>query len=328
MEHWTKQDIKFLLDNYKTKSYHDISKTLNRTESAIRAKCFDLNLIKNNRWTESEVSYLIENYNRLNTKELSKHLNRTESAVQIKIKKLGLKKSLTHYNRRFFNNIKSEDQAYWLGFIAADGWIESKKNHSATIGIELQYSDIEHLRKFNKCLDGNVEVKKRMSNKSRICDRIIDSFPMCYIKLHSREMALDLEYYGIYPKKSFDIKFPNNLEDHLIHHFIRGYFDGNGSISASKHKNGQYYIKCDFSCYSSEMLVGLREHLYKYGIKSYISEKSHRLYIGGLENTDHFLKYIYKDASIFLERKYQKQQLLYEKYNILERLPHLPEMVG
>ena len=60
---------------------------------------------------------------------------------------------------------------------------------------------------------------------------------------------------GIIPRKSLKIKFPNNkkVPDKYLKHFVRGYFDGDGSISKSK--------RVDFTCGSRVFLIGLRKIL-------------------------------------------------------------------
>jgi len=48
-----------------------------------------------------------------------------------------------------FDNIDTEEKAYWLGFLYADGWVSSKGN---TVGLTLALKDIEHLKKYNNFL--------------------------------------------------------------------------------------------------------------------------------------------------------------------------------
>ena len=62
MERWTKEQEQYLIENYLNTNYKVLSDFLCKSEGAIRAKCFDLKLIKNNRWTEDEILYLKNNY--------------------------------------------------------------------------------------------------------------------------------------------------------------------------------------------------------------------------------------------------------------------------
>lgn len=52
------------------------------------------------------------------------------------------------------------------------------------------------------------------------------------ISIYSKELSDDLTKLGCFQNKSLELKFPTNKQvpDKLIHHFMRGYFDGDGSI--------------------------------------------------------------------------------------------------
>ena len=329
MERWTKEETEYLIDNFQSKKFSEIAKVIGKTEGTIRAKCFDLQLVKNSRWCDYEIEFLKEKFSILTYKDIAQSLNRTETSVRMKAKKLGLKKELIQYDRDFFDIVDTEEKAYWLGFIYADGWVTLDNEDRGCLRIELQQNDIEHLKKFNKSIKGNIEVKTRMSNASHIDGREIKSYPMCYIRLFSEKIVHDLNKYGVHPKKTYDLMFSENIPDELVRHVIRGYFDGDGCITKQNHKNGKQYVKCDFSCKSINMLIKLREILYNNDIKSYICQDkgNYRLYIGGLNNVDKFLNFIYKDSTIYLQRKYDKTSYLYKTLDILERLPRKSEMV-
>lgn len=50
------------------------------------------------------------------------------------------------------------------------------------------------------------------------------------VHLTSDNMFVDLCKHGCVPNKSLILTFPRTIPDNLIHHFIRGYFDGDGSV--------------------------------------------------------------------------------------------------
>lgn len=141
-------------------------------------------------------------------------------------------------------------------------------------------------------------------------------------------MALNLKKYGVVQNKTKLLKAPSYIPNKYMADFIRGYFDGNGCISTTNHKNGHRYIKCDFSCYSIEFLSWIRENLNSKGIKSYLceNESCNRLFIGGLQNVNNFINFIYSNATVFLDRKYYKTKFLYKSLHISEQLPLCPEM--
>ena len=106
-------------------------------------------------------------------------------------------------------------------------------------------------------------------------------------------------------------------------HFIRGLFDGDGCICESKRKKHINTIRCDFTIGCEEFMLQLREYLYNVGINSYVlkeENKPYRLIIGGLNNCNKFLEYIYKDATVMLDRKFAKKEHLYDSLNIKDRI--------
>lgn len=268
-------------------------------------------------WNKEEIKFLKDNYKDMSYKEIAIKLNRTENAIKAKTNKLGLIKSKYIYNKDYFKVIDSEEKAYWLGFIYADGYVCANDTGSE-LGIELQIGDIEHLKKFNKSLCGNIPVTKKVS----LCNLNGKYYDSCLIRIYCTKMVRDLGALGVSNNKSYDIKMPE-IDPKYLHHFIRGFFDGDGCICESKKKKGRSSIKCDFTCGCEYFVNQLREVLYKNDICTYISkekDKPYRLMIGGMINCDKFLSYIYKDATIYLDRKLNKKEELYARLDIKERI--------
>ncbi|PYY28346.1 LAGLIDADG family homing endonuclease [Paenibacillus illinoisensis] len=270
-------------------------------------------------WSEAELNFLRKNYKTMTYKEISKQLNRSKAAIDLKINRIGLKKSKYTYDHDFFEKIDTEDKAYWLGFIYADGCISIKEEiNSCELSIKLQKNDAEHLKKFNKSLNGNIEVTT-FDRTSNFDNKLYGG---CQIRIYSQQMVRDLQNCGITTNKSLTISFPT-LEQELIRHFVRGFFDGDGCLTKNNHKNGKSYVRADFTCGSEVFVHQLRDILYKSGINTYIHrepERPYRLVIGGMKNCDKFFKYIYDDATIYLERKMRKKLSLYRSLNIEQRL--------
>lgn len=181
--------------------------------------------------------------------EIANELDRTQAAVSIKAKKLGIHKSPYFCQYDYFEKINTEEKAYWLGFICADGWIN--QNHttkSGTVGIELQYGDIDHLKKFNKSINGNYKITDRwrtcsLSNNDKL-------HHMCCIRIFSKKMYDDLCNLGLTNDKSYTLKFPN-ISNTLIVPFLRGYFDADGCLSYKNHKLHLNYIGASESMINS-----------------------------------------------------------------------------
>ena len=260
-------------------------------------------------WKEEEIKYLIDNYKIKTNREISEVLGRTKTAIDVKANKLGLKSSKYYYNEKYFEKINTEEKAYWLGFIYADGYVVHSGIYGKEFGIELQAKDINHLKKFNKSVNGNLKINKFKKK----CNLNNKTYDMCSIRIYRKNFVESLEKWGVIENKTFDIKFPN-INEELIRHFIRGYFDGDGCVTKNKE-----YIKYDFTSGNISFLEELRCILYKNNIKSYIykeKENTYRLCIGGMLNCDIFYNYLYKDSNIYLDRKFNKKNSIYDELNI------------
>ena len=87
-----------------------------------------------------------------------------------------------------------------------------------------------------KCIDADNQypLEKRiisLSNKKHIAYRLC---------LNSVKFGNDLEKHGCVPNKSFILRRPN-IEEGLIRHFVRGYFDGDGCVSFNKELDNYIY---------------------------------------------------------------------------------------
>lgn len=116
---------------------------------------------------------------------------------------------------------------------------------------------------------------------------------------------------GCVPNKSLVLKFPTEeqVPKHLISHFIRGYFDGDGSVSKYA-KN----IKVNFTgC--TNFITSLRDYLASIKVVpqnklNFGKDKERKAFCmmewNGKRNCKSLYNYMYKDATIFGNRKYNK----------------------
>ena len=199
-------------------------------------------------------------------------------------------------NTFIFECIDTEEKAYWLGFLYADGSVSHYKA-SKRVELGLKESDLEHLIKFTKFLQYNGKIHYRSKTKSY---RVIFG---CQ-KVHD-----DLIRLGCVEKKSLILLFPSEsiVSDSLIRHFVRGYFDGDGSISAYHNVRGD--IRKTVSLLGTkEFLTDLLCKLSFSNtsiIKKCKNNDSNNYYFQlGKNDSKRFLDYIYSDASVYLDRKY------------------------
>lgn len=123
-----------------------------------------------------------------------------------------------NYNENYFETIDSEDKAYFLGFICADGCLindESKYRYQLTIKI---HNKDEHiLSELLKYINGEMNIWQHLQRD------------MSQITFSGKKIIDDLGNKGVYPQKTFTISYPM-IDENLERHFLRGYFDGDGCI--------------------------------------------------------------------------------------------------
>lgn len=206
-------------------------------------------------------------------------------------------------NESFFKKIDTEEKAYWLGFIVADGTIGRRNNISCILKIALSPKDKSQLLKFLKSIDSNYPIHRYKVgyNKEYITDEIC---------IYSKVLIKDLKKYGVVSRKTFKTFFPNILSK-LQRHFIRGYFDGDGCIFLSKNSN----ISSRVSIRGTLTLLQSIQNLL---IKNCNVNKTKilknngiwDLQYGGNKQVKRILNYLYKDSNIYLNRKNK----LYNKF--------------
>ena len=81
------------------------------------------------------------------------------TTIQRWLKELGCKRERRIYqvNENYFESIDSDEKAYWLGFLSADGYIHEGRN---TITLALQESDKVHIEKFKKAISATYPIKE------------------------------------------------------------------------------------------------------------------------------------------------------------------------
>lgn len=210
-----------------------------------------------------------------------------------------------HYNSKytisqnFFEKIDTQEKAYILGFISADGCV-----HKTSLIINISNNDIEILEKIKENIGSTHPIKISAERKSILNGKIIKSGKMAALRIVNKKISIDLFNLGIVPKKSLTLKFPTNdqVPNNLIRHFIRGYFDGDGSVFKSKKCN---CLRIRF-CGTYDFLLSIKGFLENNLIKSNKITKNHNIFefgIGGKKNINKFYNFLYKDSTIFLQRK-------------------------
>lgn len=313
---WSDGEIELLKNSFETTLFSELSKKLGRTESAIRAKCFDLNLFKNTPWSDEELDFVRNNYMEMKTSDISQILSRTMNAIELKAARMGLKKYPYTCNYHYFDNIDTEEKAYWLGFLTADGWInKSEKTNAGVTGIELQYGDIEHLRKFNKSIRGNYQITDRWRACSISTKDPNKKHHTCVIRIFSLTMYKTLCNLGFCDNKTYDFCIPEIRKD-LVRHYIRGYFDGDGCFTFTNKTFHINFVTAS-KMLNDDVAKILEFENFNFIKNSYINDFNtimYKLDVYRIKDKIKFLDWIYQDCNIYLDRKYKKYLKVKNRY--------------
>lgn len=203
-------------------------------------------------------------------------------------------------NHDYFDDIDSAVKAYFLGWMISDGSVvesNTRPDRAKVISLEIQSADIDILKLFAKELDADSDIVKSFDKRGH-----------SYIRFTSAHMAESLAAYGIVPRKTWHSYLPN-IKEEYIPHLIRGYFDGNGTVTANKTTAGDTYIR--FAFYGSEIICEQINQKLHEQINTPLHKVSKgtcfHVWFGGNKQAVNFYNYIYKDCGEFyLKRKRAK----------------------
>ena len=216
-------------------------------------------------------------------------------------------------NDNYFENIDTEHKAYWLGFLMADGYITNRGNE---IGLTLATKDRNMIEKFKKDIESTYPIRDyEHYNKSFDCitreSKMVITSKKMYQDLVNKGFSLDKTNHCLFPSEDI---VPKNLQ----RHFIRGYFDGDGSLAISGDKKYHTYDICILG--TTEFLETLKTILNKENVKL---QKRHKnrdgnvqsLRLCGDNQVYQIMSWLYLDCTVYMERKFERYLDLYLKYN-------------
>lgn len=215
-------------------------------------------------------------------------------------------------NSHYFDNIDTKNKAYTLGMIFADGNNFCKPGKNA-LTIVLQEEDKSVLERIRQEIEYDAPLRFYNMKKKKEIYHNTYGLVVC-----DEYMCTKLLELGVVNNKSLKVKFPNYISDELISHFIRGYFDGDGSIYYDDKRSKASTTICgtyDFVSHVSEILhnMGIKNHLYH--PKQCGDSDTYVMATTGNKSSYNFLTWMYQDADIKMERKYNKYLYICEKYN-------------
>jgi len=201
-------------------------------------------------------------------------------------------------NETYFDEIDEPNKAYILGLLYADGNVSDYKGHYS-LRLKLQDRDMDILYKINDIIHN-----ERPLMFINCCER--ENVRNQYLlQVDNRRMITSLMKYGVVPNKTDKVEFPTFLRDDLYRDFIRGCIDGDGTLS---HDPKRHSIGL---CGRDKLVLGVKNYLENKlnvhftvskgneAMESFISISS-----AGYNQVKKICDYLYKDAELYLNRKY------------------------
>lgn len=196
-------------------------------------------------------------------------------------------------NENYFDEVDTPDKAYILGLLYADGC-----NYKNSINITLQEKDKLILDEIKEKLGSNIPLYYRKLNEQNKNHQNVYS-----LTFTNQHLARRLRELGMLQRKSLILTFPEWLDKSLYSHFIRGYFDGDGCFCGNM-----------ISIASTEQFCKHLQDvcLKELNITTYVKDVYDRensptkiFYVYGKNKVKKFLDYIYEDANMYIQRKYE-----------------------
>lgn len=192
-----------------------------------------------------------------------------------------------------FADIDTEEKAYVIGLLGADGSIFTSRGRYYTV-ISLRDYDVGLVERVRDIIS---PTRKVYLNKRE------GKGTMATLSVCDKNLYLQLLEHGIVPKKSLKLSPPPGLPLSLVSHYVRGLFDGDGTLFLTKTKA----IHC--AIYGSENTASFVHHEFSKLQRNTMSvtkiRNLHAIRYFGL-NAIRFLRWMYADSTIHLERKYLK----------------------
>lgn len=198
-----------------------------------------------------------------------------------------------------FTDPQSDSDAYWIGFLAADGTVRGHGGHW-DLSVHLKASDAPHLAKLCTALETDTPVRLVKGGGYRAA----------IVQFRGREVTEAAKPWGIVPNKTRSYRFPAHVPTPLIPAFLRGYFDGDGTLIVRRRAIYRRFIEvvCRFTSGSPLMVDDLTAVLTRYGVRVgrryENTPRTHVLPIAAARsNIIAFVHLLYDGAEVSLDRK-------------------------
>lgn len=215
----------------------------------------------------------------------------------------------------FFDIIDTEEKVYFLGFLYADGCNHKNANY---ISLGLKQTDRDILVQLASLI-----YKEEPESHVKIQDRTHENKGITtYFTINSKHICEQLEKLGCPQAKTFILDYPDWMPDHLHKHFIRGYFDGDGGFYLNYIKTHSSTMKITSTLSFVTKIASIFNTELDMNMCIYSNKNSEVFDVctSGDRQLQKIFDWLYKDASIYLKRKFDKYQELVTKIAETDRL--------
>lgn len=161
-------------------------------------------------------------------------------------------------NEEYFKHINTVDKAYFFGLIAADGAIVRNSNNHLTMTISLKSEDGYILEKLREATEAEVTIKEYKQSYQKEGGEY--SYQKRFVTANEK-FVKHLMTHGVSERKSNTLgDVLKNVDREYQIDFIRGFFDGNGSIYKTVTSGTQERHYCSFRG-TKEILTSIKEYL-------------------------------------------------------------------
>lgn len=213
-------------------------------------------------------------------------------------------KRIYKVNEDFFKCINTEEKAYILGFICADGHIEKDR-----LNITVSIKDRDILEKIRYAMHSNHPIKEvQRTNPYKKTNR--ENLILSELMIGSVELVKPLFNMGLTTNKTYTLNgdILKYIPKYLIRDFLRGYFDGDGNVFFGRRYSSGYKYNINI-CGNEDFLLKSFQVYFPSNNKLYKDLYSRQCYVWKISQKDRvrdFMYYLYYNSSIFLQRKYNE----------------------
>ena len=317
---WTQEEVDLLVQNFEGCSWVKLNGLIPRkSERGIQTKAQRLGLLRDitivDKLSKEKIAEIISDYKSgLSIKKLCiKHRIGSGPCTDV-LKKNGVERR--NYKQRariytldedFFEIIDSEEKAYILGMIFADGNVEVFPKAMVRIGLKVE--DTEHLLKMNVAIGSNSPLFWKKNGVAK------NGRQKWLVTTHwrSQKLSSDLTKFGCISPKWDSIRLPTNIPNHLLRDFLRGYIDGDGSLIILNNK----YKSPRLAIYGNRLFLKDVQRIFseQLSITSCFTEKesSAMLTVYRVDEVKTILDWLYEGSTLYLTRKYNKYSEIKER---------------